>query len=643
LAAFEVLRKRLLAEADPTLSGLGHLIDAHPGYANFGALGPMIGDFSPVRVPAGGGIGSPGANPYVQVWKLLFNVFGGDETPENPGLKPVLDRIRNLLNQLDSIAAAEDLDALKGMAGEVDTLNQIAADLNAIITTIKGDGTLANLGIVPTFVSLISDISRPPIIRPRADGNVGFPEQFWSLREFLSWRRTGRFAKRLWDAAQASGQDEFRAYALGWISSWATAAGGASAVASIIGAPYRNQWWRARFVANYTDLWAHGYANAGPEASPYPSWPNLCNAELHKKIEIPGVAFNPDDVLKHLRLGEALGTALPNDFVDYWRGSYDAVYADLDPHRPTVTADNLQDAYTMAWLVLWFQTSPQSLGCQAQMPAPPTDCGGAPSWTDPTVPGDAGGGVGGPPAPSIDPKVKPENVICAILLAILGIVAICFGGWAVGGAAIGAAIALAVDAGTIDWDKFRCDLAWYRVYMYNGLRALHDLMSLGGLVHPYKLELSQDVTAVHLLDDIPTEIMTGDHILLSRPSKERYPVLPWNGSGFSWFNDATGSTELPATQPALSASYASGFIDDPANPLGSQSPFDPSAFPFAVNVATNSPVGFINATDAVLSWLAHPTATIPDLNLDGDRGEGFRGWKFVDDAWTNPVNIQVES
>lgn len=93
---------------------------------------------------------------------------------------------------------------------------------------------------------------------------------------------------------------------------------------------------------------------------------------------------------------------------------------------------------------------------------------------------------GGPPPPEIDKKVKVGNVICAVILAILGIVAFCFGAWVAGGAAIAGAVALAVTAGTIDWDKFRCSLVWYRVYMYNGLRALHDVMSLGGLVHPIR-------------------------------------------------------------------------------------------------------------------------------------------------------------
>lgn len=160
----------------------------------------------------------------------------------------------------------------------------------------------------------------------------------------------------------------------------------------------------------------------------------------------------------------------------------------------------------MTWLVLWFQTSPESLGCNDVAPIPPGACGTPPSWTTPASGGSggSGGSVNTPLAPSIDPRIKPENVVCAIILSILGLGALIFGDIAAGGVAIAGAIALAGSAGTIDWDKFRCDLAWYRLSLYKGLRALHDALSLGGLVHPYKAELSINETAIQLLAGLDT-------------------------------------------------------------------------------------------------------------------------------------------
>lgn len=643
LSALRALRNHLVGSPDANLSGFGNLIDNHPQWANFGALGPMWGDLCPTRVDMVV-FGQPGASPYAELWRRIFNIFGGDGSDANPGLKPVLDTIRNLLDQLDAIAAAEDLDALKGMADAVDTINGIAAKITAIITAIKGDGTLTNTGIVLDIAQLIGTSNKPAIVKERPDGAVGFPPNFWNLREFLSWRRTGRFAKQLWDSAQATGSDELRAYALGWLSSWAVSAGGAPAVASIIGAPYRNQWWRARFVGNYVDLWSHGYVEAGPAPKPYTPWPNLCEAELHKRIEVPGTAFDPIALMDNLRTSTALGAGLPDFFVDYFIGAYDAVYGDLGARRPKLDAAILQDGYAMAWLVLWFQTSPETLGCNFVAPLPPDICGSPPAWTSPTSGGGSGGGsVGTPPAPSIDPKVKPENIVCAILLAILGVASFFFGGFVAGGAAIAGAIALVVTAGTIDWDKFRCDLAWYRLYLFNGLRALHDVLALGALVHPYKNELVEDQTTFQLLQGIdPTIVRTGDNVVMSMPSEKRFPHVPWSGSGFSWFDRPDGEIEEPGTFAIRASAYPSGFIDDPANPFGSASVFDPVAFPFTPEGPNpDVPVGFRNAVDAVAGWLL-TGGDIPDRNLDGDRGLGFAGWQFVDDAWTNPVVIEKE-
>ena len=215
LSGLQTLRNRLAVSADPTLNSYAQLIDDHPSWANFGAMGPAWGELTPTRQEEVI-FGSPGVPGYAALWKRIFNVFGGDGTDANPGLKPILDEIRTLLDQLDTIAADEDLDALMGMESAIGQIGDIAQRLTAVVTAIRGDGTLANTGIVLEIANLISSTNMPGIIRDRPDGTgKGFPAQFWTLREFLSWRRTGRFASKLWTAAETSGRDELRAYALG--------------------------------------------------------------------------------------------------------------------------------------------------------------------------------------------------------------------------------------------------------------------------------------------------------------------------------------------------------------------------------------------------------------------------------------------
>ena len=95
LAALRTLRNRMAGVADPQLNVLAQLIDDHAGWAHYGALGPAWGDLGPTHVDMVV-FGTPGVAPYAALWKRIFNVYGGDGTPANPGLKPVLDRIRNL-------------------------------------------------------------------------------------------------------------------------------------------------------------------------------------------------------------------------------------------------------------------------------------------------------------------------------------------------------------------------------------------------------------------------------------------------------------------------------------------------------------------------------------------------------------------
>jgi hypothetical protein len=93
--------------------------------------------------------------------------------------------------------------------------------------------------------------------------------------------------------------------------------------------------------------------------------------------------------------------------------------------------------------------------------------------------------------------------------------------------------------------------------------------------------------------------------------------------------------------PTRAAAYPSGFLNDPANPHGPLSAFDPQPYPFAVD-GSGQPYGYINAVSAAIGWLQGGQGDIPDLNLDGDRGLGHRGWRFRGTDWTNPVSIQEE-
>ena len=644
------VQKVFAGSGDPTLGNIAAVMAAQPAYANFGALGPAIGDFMPVQDRSGGVLGHPGTNPYVALWKLIFNVFEGDGTTDNPGLKPTLDGIRDLLNKVDAVAAAEDLNGLKALEGQLGKIHDILSALGAIVVKIKGDGTLSNLGILPDVQKLISQGNMPAIVRPLPGGGIGFPAQFWSLRDFLSWRRTGRFAKALLNAAQNSNDQRFLAYAYGWIVSWGASTGGAAAIASIIGAPFRNQWWRARWTANYVDAWAFGQDATGATFDGtnwnpgYDAWPSLCDAELQTRLMPDGSSLDPDAVMKALATPGGLGSPLPTDLGDFWVNAYNATYKDLAPQLPAVQRDDVLDAHAMAWLVLWFQTSAQSLGCAITAPAMPGgNCGDTPAWTDPTKPGDNGSGSG-PQQPEVDKQVSVPNVVCAIALSLLAIISFCTGGFLAGVGFTAAAIAEWASIGTIDWDKFRCGLAWDHLYLYNGLKGLHTLMTLGAIVYPYAPDLkNKSDSLASLIPSLPLPFDSGEKLVVSKTQSAdfQHPHQPWDGSNISWIFYPSNPIEEPATIAALSSAFPNGFIDDPGNPFGTDDLVHAGGWPVGPLDANGMPIGFRNAVDNLKNLFLNLNADFPDWNLDGDRGVNYHTW-VLKGGYASPVPLSPE-
>ena len=307
-------------------------------------------------------------------------------------------------------------------------------------------------------------IAVPPVI-----DNVQHhsPPNLWSGRDYLHWKRTGDFAARLLTDAEHSGDDRFLAYALGWQVAFASLLSGSGFVALIVGSVYRTHWWRTRWIANFVDTWCWGFYQRDPAtaADAYGSWPSLCRSGLHRAIEV-AEGLDPETVARAVVAEEALPTALPEEFTDYWVRAWQGAYGpgDLTVNGPQAlfTADRLQAAYLMTWLVLWFQTSGDMIGCNPVPGAPPAACGSSPTppnWVDPTVTNPVTGDRSGPegPHPNLDPDV--DEIICGLLLALAGIIATALGAAAIGAAAIKKGIEDAIDGiAQLNWDELECQL-----------------------------------------------------------------------------------------------------------------------------------------------------------------------------------------
>src|SRR5262249_31412749 len=201
----------------------------------------------------------------------------------------------------------------------------------------------------------------------------------WHARDFLHWKKSGLFLKQLLAKAKAAGDGRFLAYAYGFLVSYAANVCGSPFLNSAVGGPTRTQWWGQRFVKNYVDAWVYGYYQSSATMTddnptpPYKDWPNLCDANLQKKIaaggpDALGLAFAKDLLSRIQGFRNFPEHELPDAFADFWMGAFAAAYGPPPPGSP-FTPGALNNAYLMTWLVLWFQTSGEVLGWRGEDPS----------------------------------------------------------------------------------------------------------------------------------------------------------------------------------------------------------------------------------------------------------------------------------
>ena len=626
LVIADQVRARLVSDGEPD----GAVITANRPWFMLGALGPALGDFVPHEPPAG--FGAPGRTPYYAAWKDVLEIAVGDstQTPPVPGAVPTLRTLIQTLTQLIHLVQDHDFDGVIALrdSGGLDAVNTANQNLATILQNFSNPAYLQEIG------NAVGPLSRPRIDNPLSHS----PPNVWAGRDYLHWKRTGDFAARLLEDARASGDDRFVAYALGWQVAFAALLCGSGFLASIVGSVYRTHWWRTRWIANFVDTWVWGFYHRGDAAGDaYDAWPSLCDARLHEWIQFDQT-LNPEAIASDVVADNALPEVLPTEFTDYWIAAWGGVYGENDPTvatEPLFTPDRLQVAYLMTWLVLWFQTSGDVIGCNPAPGAPPDACGDnpqPPDWDDPTTVNPMTNQPFVPPTPNAHHDPNVGETVCGVILAILGGVATAFGGGAVGIPLIVGGIALAADGEEqLNWDELECQLYWLSVYVFNGLGALHKLTVLGGFQQPYAAELAAAHETVSF-DGLSWQFITAAD-QNCRSKSLRGPLQVWNGSILDWAAAPTTTAVEAPVEFLWSGDYwPSAIVDDEAtNPVLASIVAAPAAFDAGVEGS------FGPAIQNALRLITDPPGAIPNWNLDGDRGHGWLTWE-LDAPYAVPVN-----
>ena len=623
--------RRVATELSSSGGPAAALIAAAEPFYYLGALGPALGDFVPSEEPEA--FGDPGRTPYFTLWIRVLEIAVGNPDRGLPGIVPTLAGFRSILDRMGSAVATEDLGELKAIrdSGALDGIDDLATDLGVILTFFSDPAELSALG------QLMGTASRPLINDPLNS----IPETLWTGRDFLTWKRTGKFATAL---MRAAGDDRQRAYALGWQVSYATQLSMSGYVISAVGSVYRTHWWRHRWVSNFIDSWVWGFYDqdglpAGqPADGPFSSRRAPCDARLHEWIDVTGGGWNFEEVARDMARGRPLPPMLPDDFTAFWMQAFTDAYGDVLP--PLFTPERLQTAYAALGTVLWFQTSGEVIGCNPLPGPPPAACSGAgaapPPWVDPTQTNPATGAPFEPPVPQPENDPDIAKIISGLILALLGIAAAIFGGAAIGIAAIAGGLALIVD-GVVepDWDKLTCDLYWIDIYLFNGLEALHRLTLFGGVQHPYGRDL--DIDEIMLaFGDAELPFASGPAVIRSHGIEALRQ--PWNGLISTWANRPVEPVETPVHRVF---SFGAGlwpnlvFDDEATNPR-LRDLRDAPPWPGGFEERSFGP-----AVQNALVLIGELPDELPDWNLDGDRGLGRLTWTLAA-PYAVPVNIVQE-
>ncbi len=653
LATRLLVAQKVLAElpsADAALYASAGLADPdNQKWYMFGALGTAIGDFVP---SASAGLGAAPINPYFLIWQQVLSIAVGNSTvsPPVPGLVPTLQVLTSAVEKLAALVAAHDFSGMMNFknSGQLDAINKASADLTTILSFFTQPANLAPI------------TNQICAAKPRIDDPTRLvPTPFWCGRDWLHWKHTGDFAAGLMAAAQKQGDPRYLSYAIGWQVAFATLVCSSGFMNSVAGTSYRTYWWRSRWMDLVVDAWSWGYygANATMREDvpdpPYDQWTSLCSAGLQDLIDLTG-GQDPATVAEAVVSGQPLPdiAALDAFANDFWLPAWSA--ANGNPAAPVFTAQGLLTGYYMLWLVLWFQTSGAVVGCNpAPSATPPSTCGDnpqTPDWTDPTTTNPVTGQPFLPqePTPQHDPNLG--EVICGAILAALGLASLFFGGGIVGAGAITAGVALIVDGEEqLNWDQLDCQLYWLKIYLYHGLEALHKLTVLAGFQHPYPQDLgaSQGPLKFGVLADIDYPVF-GD---MCRSVGVQSMLTPWtcnlldppaagaSDASLDWTQYPMWGAEPPSTLVwGWPGWWPDSFIANKqhANPGGSDITVAPASFDSGVSAP------FPASVDAALQLIVTQPDSLPNWNLDGDRGLGWLTWQLTA-PYTTPVAPVAET
>ena len=215
---------------------LGEILQKNPNFAALGAIGP---DF----------------------YFFLPDFRDKDGIPISSDLIAILNFLEKLYNLVDPYISKWEhyLGPISEDTGE--EMSRLTGGLSEVVGDITGELSGLLITALEEFaINQISTVSQQSLIGLFSLAiNNGWDEQAFTWADMFHYRETGKFARTLWEKADAKDSDGARAYALGFMTHIGADVSGHPFVNAISGGPFRLHWDRHHLMENHMD--AYWYIN----------------------------------------------------------------------------------------------------------------------------------------------------------------------------------------------------------------------------------------------------------------------------------------------------------------------------------------------------------------------------------------------
>lgn len=581
---------------------LADILDGDPSspYAAFGSIGPDFLFFSMREYP----------EPIADLTNFIFGVYDAFE----PFLNFYEENIEPVLSDIDHALRTADEALFQGLFG------RIRGTSERISTTLLTAAASVLTSETDLFYCFYPKIQ------------AGLKEKNWYWFDLLHYRRTGQFASAMWSLAE--GNPDLQRYVLGYVSHIASDVVGHPFVNTITGGPYRTHWHRHKLVENWIDAYARRFYG---DTSTTLRGLNLTRSDRYTADAISRSYYH-----RLVTFDTGAVTNLPPQLAQMFKEALDLVYTDGPDALPeSLTVGDIDSAYRL-WLT-WFKRSTE-VGDAQRPPPPPRPPGSAArslinSYTAglPPAPGGLPTGGGFSLLGIFEALLAFARYLVEVLLYTLD--------WLIHHA--GDILSLPLDTGLelLNWMLYQLQKAVYKIY-----DTIRFSLVLGAYLFPEPRDLNvlpwgralTNTAFAHTTGMMPAEYYekyplrqedhgfrgTIDHHLV-------YPLTaPEDPAGMNLHGEK-GAEAMPhpfyGQNPEVFITQEHPYQDRIEDLYNAAGPFGSGTnFTHFIDQQTWQTPQFGSALSFSARLMIQRLEILPNFNLDGDRGYGWKCWRLED-------------